>query len=68
MLGHAFVMTLATACLADLDDDGEVGFSDLLGVITAWGPCLECLADLDEDGSVGFSDLLVVISNWGSCA
>ena len=24
---------------ADLDDDGSVGFTDLLIVLAAWGPC-----------------------------
>ncbi len=26
-------------CPADIDGDDSVGFSDLLGLLTAWGPC-----------------------------
>lgn len=52
----------------DLDCDGLVGFSDVLIILSAWGPCPEppvrCPADLDEGGDVGFSDLLIALSNW----
>lgn len=54
-------------CPTDLDDDGETGFSDLLIVLSSWGPCVDCPADLDDSGDVGFSDLLAVLSNWGPC-
>ena len=57
----------AIACPADLDDDGMVGFSDLLAVLTAWGACPGCPEDLDGDDMIGFSDLLVVITSWGPC-
>ena len=56
------------SCPADLDGSGDVGFSDLLGIITAWGPCgVSCSEDLDGDDIVGFSDLLLVLSAWGPC-
>jgi len=61
---------VASKCPADLDGTGDVGFSDLLNVITAWGPCaLEgaCAQDLDGDLIIGFSDLLIVITSWGPC-
>jgi len=54
-------------CLGDLDGDGAVGFSDVLDVIAAWGPCAACPEDLDGNGAVGFSDLLVLIGFWGPC-
>jgi len=58
-------------CTADVDGDSDVGFSDLLEIITGWGPCPEgvaCPADLDGDGMVGFGDLLDVLTGWGPCA
>lgn len=57
-----------TACATDLDGDGQTGFSDLLAVLAAWGPCAACPEDLDDSGDVGFSDLLAVLAAWGPCA
>jgi len=54
-------------CPADLDESGSVGFSDILALIAAWGPCGGCPEDLDGSGDVGFGDILVVISGWGDC-
>ncbi|NNF41605.1 MAG: VCBS repeat-containing protein [Phycisphaerales bacterium] len=54
-------------CPADLDGSGDVGFGDLLAVLSSWGPCEACPEDLDGDGSVGFGDLLAVLSAWGAC-
>ncbi|MBX3375122.1 MAG: hypothetical protein KF817_14935, partial [Phycisphaeraceae bacterium] len=55
----------------DLDEDGEVGFSDLLLLLANWGPCGHACAwcpwDLDGNRDVGFSDLLILSSNWGVC-
>ncbi len=55
----------APPCNADLDNDGQVGTSDLLVLFSFWGPCNRCLADLDGDGSVTTSDLLELFSGWG---
>ena len=55
------------ACPEDLDGTGDVGFSDLLRVLTNWGPCAGCPEDLDMNGDVGFSDLLDVLTAWGPC-
>ncbi|MBX3375316.1 MAG: VCBS repeat-containing protein [Phycisphaeraceae bacterium] len=61
---HTFVIA---ADPADLDGDGTVGFSDLLILLGAWGPCADpCPADLDGDGEVGFGDLLLLLSAWSS--
>jgi hypothetical protein len=58
----------APACIADLDTDGDVGFADLLAILSEWGPCPpECPEDLDRSGDVGFGDLLLLLSAWGSC-
>ncbi|NNF43491.1 MAG: hypothetical protein HKN62_10685 [Phycisphaerales bacterium] len=57
-------------CLGDLDESGDVGFSDLVAVLSDWGPCpagRPCPSDLDQSGDVGFSDLLTLLSAWGPC-
>ncbi|MCP3902360.1 MAG: hypothetical protein GY715_01890, partial [Planctomycetes bacterium] len=55
-------------CVGDLNDNGIVGFDDLLVIISAWGPCPpECPQDLDGSGDVGFGDILRVVAQWGSC-
>ncbi|MCP3905325.1 MAG: hypothetical protein GY715_16990 [Planctomycetes bacterium] len=55
-------------CPADLDGSGDVGFSDILVLISAWGPCPPvCPEDLNGNGQVDFADILVVIGVWGPC-
>ena len=57
-------------CVADLDDSGDVGVSDLLALLGSWGPCppkANCPADFDGSGNVGVSDFLVLLANWGPC-
>ncbi len=53
----------------DLDDDGTVGITDLLMLLSAWGLCPDppqmCPADLDDDGIIGILDLLTLLGNWG---
>ncbi len=52
----------------DIDDDGVVGFADLLQLLVACGACPGlCPEDLDDNDNVGFSDLLLVLSAWGPC-
>ena len=76
---HAFVL-VPTSCPADLDQDGEVDFPDLLILLsyfdascgTPTGPCelpwMElCPGDLDGNGVVEFPDLLFLLSYWGPC-
>jgi hypothetical protein len=65
-LAGASVVTTSD-CPADIDGSGDVGFDDLLEVLSTWGPCAGCPADLDCNGDVGFNDLLVVLSTWGPC-
>lgn len=51
----------------DLDGDRMVGMTDMLILLSTWGPCGDCSpcpADLDGDCEVSFADLLVVLSNW----
>ena len=54
-------------CPWDLDGSGNVGLSDLLELLAAWGPNPGHPADFDGDDSVGLSDLLAMLANWGPC-
>ena len=56
-----------TPCDGDIDGSGIVDVTDLLSVISAWGPCEECDADVDASGAVDVTDLLTIISAWGPC-
>jgi hypothetical protein len=63
------VMDVAAAGpAADVDGDGTVGFSDLLVVLAAWGPCpappAACGEDVDDSGAVDFGDVLAVLAAW----
>ena len=52
---------------SDVDQNGSVGFADVLSLLGDWG-CGTCPdSDVDNSGSVDFSDLLAVIANWGDC-
>ena len=61
------VQVASIPCEADVDGSGDVGFSDLIFVLSAWGPCTGCPGDIDGDGLVGFSDLVRILSGWGPC-
>jgi hypothetical protein len=50
----------------DLDDSGETDVSDLLILISDWGPCGGCSSDFDENGIVNVTDLLTLIDAWGA--
>jgi hypothetical protein len=54
-------------CPADLDGDGEVGVTDFLDLLAAWGPNPGHPADLDGDGTVGVTDFLQLLADWGAC-
>ncbi len=58
---------LGTSCPWDLDSNSDVGFTDLLALLAAWGPNPGHPADFDGDGLVGINDFLAVLANWGSC-
>ena len=60
--------TVGEPCAADLDQNGEVGFGDLLALLFAWGPCEGCDEDLDDNGAVEFDDLLTLLIAWGPCS
>jgi hypothetical protein len=76
VLGDAYlqidVAPAGPVCPADINGDQQVGVSDLLAVIGAWGPCggtcpPACTGDVNADCNVGVADLLAVISAWGPC-
>lgn len=55
-------------CQGDLNSDGVVDVSDMLGVLNNWGACSgSCPADLNGDSVVDVVDLLQVLSAWGDC-
>jgi hypothetical protein len=58
---------VASTCAADVDGSGDVGFGDLLAVLSSWGACPGCPEDIDGDDNANFSDVLAVLSAWGSC-
>ena len=53
-------------CPADLDGNGDVGFGDILAILSAWGR-EGGSEDLDGSGTVDIGDLLVVLTAWGPC-
>jgi outer membrane protein assembly factor BamB len=65
------VRAYQTPCPGDLDCDDEVGVTDFLALLAAWGPCPAepepCPGDLDGDGEVGVTDFLELLAAWGSC-
>ena len=65
-------ISILTPCAADLNGDNEVGFADLLAVLSAFDSCrpseaVTCPADLNFDGEVDVIDLLVLLASWGAC-
>lgn len=57
----------AAPCPWDLDGSGDVGVTDLLAVLAAWGAPAAGPPDFDGDGVVGVTDLLALLGNWGPC-
>lgn len=39
--GREVLLPGGAACVADIDNTGDVGFSDVLNVLADWGPCPE---------------------------
>ena len=70
--GGLFVLDPSAAigggcCVGDIDESGDVGITDLLDLLAAWGPNPGHPADLDGDDVVGITDMLILLANWGPC-
>ncbi len=61
------ILMASAGCPGDIDGDGQIGTSDLLALLAAWGPNPGHPADIDGDGTVGTSDLLALLAAWGNC-
>jgi hypothetical protein len=57
----------AVPCPWDLDGDGDVGVTDFLALLAAWGPNPGDPADFDGDDIVGITDFLALLAAWGPC-
>jgi hypothetical protein len=58
-----------TSCAADLDNNGAVGVSDILLLLSDFGCSTPpCIGDADGDDATNVSDLLILLSAFGeSC-
>ena len=67
--GDAWIVRIddGSTCDGDIDEDGEVGFQDLVAMLASWGPCAGCAADINGDGEVTFQDLVGLLAAWGPC-
>jgi hypothetical protein len=54
-------------CPADFDGDGNVGASDLSGLLAAWGTKNPKYDLAGDGGLVGAADLSVLLGAWGPC-
>ncbi|MHC4217700.1 MAG: hypothetical protein ACYSU7_04505 [Planctomycetota bacterium] len=57
----------ALTCPWDLDAGGDVGITDFLALLAAWGTFPVGPPDFDGDGIVGVGDFLALLANWGPC-
>ncbi|MHC4651089.1 MAG: M14 family zinc carboxypeptidase [Planctomycetota bacterium] len=61
-----FIVIDVPPCPADFDGDGEVGVTDFLLLLAAWGNA-GGPEDLNGDGVVGVQDFLELLAAWGPC-
>jgi hypothetical protein len=54
-------------CVWDLDGSGDVGVTDFLELLAAWGSTPGGPPDFDGDGEVGIVDFLTLLAHWGPC-
>jgi hypothetical protein len=60
-------IVFSSQCPADLNHDGRVDVSDMLYLLSAWGPNPGHPADLNGNGIVDSVDLEILLSSWGEC-
>ncbi|MCH8824351.1 MAG: right-handed parallel beta-helix repeat-containing protein [Planctomycetes bacterium] len=65
MGSYEFQEGTTDCCPWDLDEDDNVGTSDLLELFAQWGTAGS--ADFDGSGAVNTADLLILFANWGLC-
>ncbi len=77
--GNDYVMSISCSMappipccdLGDANEDGDIGFADLIILFDNWGSCGTpscCTAgDSNEDGEIDFADLLNLLANWDNC-
>jgi hypothetical protein len=56
-------------CFGDLDDDGEIGLSDLAALLANYGQASGMAyedGDLDDDGDVDLADLAALLAVYGT--
>jgi probable HAF family extracellular repeat protein len=58
-------LTPVGAPAGDVTGDCAVNFTDLLVLLSEWGPCEFCIADLNEDQTVDLNDLRILLASWG---
>jgi hypothetical protein len=58
---------LPSECAEDVDDSGDVGTTDFLAILGAWGSCPGCPEDVTGDGLVDTTDFLAILAAWGPC-
>jgi hypothetical protein len=61
------ISVIANTCPWDLDGNGDVGITDFLALLSAWGTDPGGPPDVDGDGIVGIADFLGLLANWGPC-
>jgi hypothetical protein len=54
-------------CPWDLDGSGDVGVTDFLALLQAWGTDPGGPPDFDGDGDVGTTDFLDLLEHWSAC-
>jgi len=64
LTGSARLATPTGQSIADLNGDCAVDGSDLVVVLSEWGPREWSVADINTDGVVDGNDLVVVLGHW----